>query len=73
MLQQTIPYAATACSSYAELEANRLTARGLHRVWRVARTLADLAGATGEIDAQYVHQALTLRARVGRSAIGRAA
>jgi len=33
------------CRSYATREAMRLSARGYHRVLRVARTLADLDGA----------------------------
>jgi magnesium chelatase family protein len=44
-----------------ELEAGRLSGRGLHRVRRVARTLADLNGAPGEIDEQWVIVALNLR------------
>jgi magnesium chelatase family protein len=44
-----------------ELEADRLSGRGLHRVRRVARTLADLRGCHGEIDEQWVSTALNLR------------
>ena len=44
-----------------ELEAERLSGRGLHRVRRVARTLADVHGASGEIDEQWVLTALNLR------------
>jgi magnesium chelatase family protein len=58
---------------HRELEKGRLTARGLHRVWRVARTLADLDEQAGEIDESYVITALGMRARVGLSAVGQAA
>jgi magnesium chelatase family protein len=39
----------------------RLTARGLRRVWRVALTLADLAGDEGPLAAEHVAGALHLR------------
>jgi magnesium chelatase family protein len=56
------------------LERGRLTARGYHRVRRVARTLADLEGVTdGPIPEDLVAQALTMRARIGRAKMGRAA
>lgn len=45
----------------AHVRSGRLSARGLQRVRRVARTLADLAGARG-IDASHVAEALALRA-----------
>ena len=44
-----------------ELEADRLSGRGLHRVRRVARTLADLRGCHGAIDEEWVSTALNLR------------
>jgi magnesium chelatase family protein len=44
-----------------ELELGRLTGRGLHRVRRVARTLADLAGAGDEVDDGFIAMALNLR------------
>jgi magnesium chelatase family protein len=44
-----------------ELEADRLSGRGLHRVRRVARTLADLDGCHGAIDEEWVITALNLR------------
>jgi magnesium chelatase family protein len=56
-----------------ELDRGRLTARGFHRIWRVARTLADLAERPGPIDDEFVITALGMRARIGRSAVGRAA
>ena len=50
----------------AELEAGRLTGRGFHRVRRVARTIADLAGdECDEVAADHVHEAIAVRARVG--------
>ncbi|MEP6661977.1 MAG: YifB family Mg chelatase-like AAA ATPase [Acidimicrobiales bacterium] len=47
------------------LEKDKLTGRGLHRVRRVARTLADLAGDEGPIDEPHVGQALQLRVDPG--------
>ena len=44
------------------LRAGTLSARGLHRVRRVALTIADLAGATGPIAEDHVCLALSLRA-----------
>ncbi|HZI44263.1 MAG TPA: YifB family Mg chelatase-like AAA ATPase [Ilumatobacter sp.] len=58
---------------HRELEKGRLTARGLHRVWRVARTLADLDANAGQIDEANVITALGMRARIGLSAVGQAA
>jgi magnesium chelatase family protein len=43
------------------LRAGRLSARGLHRVRRVARTIADLEGAPHELGAAHVAAALGLR------------
>jgi magnesium chelatase family protein len=43
------------------LRSGRLSARGLHRVRRVARTVADLQGATGPLTAAHVATALSLR------------
>jgi magnesium chelatase family protein len=52
-----------------ELERGRLTGRGLHRVRRVARTIADLAGDDSElVRAQHVALALQLRVRLRVSA-----
>jgi magnesium chelatase family protein len=54
-----------------EIERGRLTGRGYHRVRRVARTLADLAGEhEGPISEVRVAGALGMRARVGLSAVG---
>jgi magnesium chelatase family protein len=46
------------------LRQGRLSARGLHRVRRVARTIADLAGREGPVSAEDVYGALALRAEV---------
>jgi magnesium chelatase family protein len=49
-----------------ELERQRLTGRGYHRVRRVARTLADLEPEPPElVDAGHVQLALSMRTRVG--------
>ena len=48
-----------------ELERGRLSGRGLHRVRRVARTLADLDGDHDVIDDEMVQAALGLRAPIG--------
>jgi magnesium chelatase family protein len=49
----------------SEMERGRLTGRGYHRIRRVARTIADLAGAVDEpIGADDVEVALSLRARL---------
>jgi magnesium chelatase family protein len=42
-----------------------LSARGLHRVRRIARTVADLEGAGDVVEAAHVHEALVLRSRRG--------
>jgi magnesium chelatase family protein len=44
------------------LRQGQLSARGLHRVRRVARTVADLAGWDGDVRADHVYSALALRA-----------
>ncbi|HVC74112.1 MAG TPA: hypothetical protein VNC85_10095, partial [Mycobacteriales bacterium] len=44
-----------------ELELNRLTGRGLHRVRRVARTLADIDGAGPVVDEGLISMALNMR------------
>ena len=43
------------------LRSGALSARGLHRVRRVARTVADLAGAGHEVGEEHVCAALELR------------
>lgn len=58
----------------AEMERGRLTGRGYHRIRRVARTIADLrGGADRAICEADVALALTMRARIGLSAVGAAA
>jgi magnesium chelatase family protein len=53
----------------AELERGRLTGRGLHRVRRVARTIADLDGHDSPVvGAEHVALALQLRVRLRVSA-----
>ena len=54
---------ASACIA-AALRSGRLTARGYHRVVRVARTLADLARHDGPLDVEHVVTALQLRTEV---------
>ena len=56
-----------------EVELGRLTARGMHRIRRVARTLADLAGGDELIGDDHVQLALSMRSRVGSSAVRQAA
>ena len=51
------------------LRVGNLTARGLHRVRRVARTIADLAGRAGPITAEDVSLALNLRCEPDRLGI----
>ena len=52
------------------LRAGTLTARGLHRVRRVARTIADLAGRDGQVTAEDVSLALNLRCDPQRLGMG---
>ena len=49
---------------YQELERGQLSGRGLHRVRRVARTIADLRGEFGMIDDDHVRLAVKLRVEV---------
>jgi magnesium chelatase family protein len=64
--------AAAALLEY-QLRTGALSARGLHRVRRVARTVADLAGAPPVVDDEHVGLALGLRADLVASEEGRAA
>jgi len=48
-----------------ELEVGRLSGRGLHRVRRVARTIADLDGAPEVVGESHVATALQLRTGLG--------
>jgi magnesium chelatase family protein len=62
-LQRTAPLANGAVEILeTRLRQGRLSARGLQRVRRVARTLADLGGREGPINAEDVYGALALRA-----------
>ncbi len=54
-----------------ELEQGRLSGRGLHRIRRVARTLADLDNAGVEIEAEHLSLALRLRVDVAAVSAGR--
>jgi magnesium chelatase family protein len=54
------------------LRQGRLSARGLHRVRRVARTLADLAARPGPVTADDVYGAFALRAEVFAASEGAA-
>ena len=58
------PTAAATNLLRAELEAGRLSGRGLHRIRRVARTLADRDGIHGDVGDEHVALALSLRARI---------
>jgi len=62
-LRSDAPMSAAA-SKLVELQmrSGTLSARGLHRVHRIARTIADLEGA-GDIEVSHVHEALLLRCR----------
>jgi magnesium chelatase family protein len=61
-LNRLAPLTAEATSVLeAWLRAGRLSARGLHRVRRVARTLSDLAGRSGPIGEEDICGALLLR------------
>ncbi len=46
-----------------EVRSGALSARGLHRVHRLARTVADLDGADGVVEEAHVREALLLRCR----------
>ncbi len=62
-LDELAPLAPEAGEVLAQaLRSGRLSARGLHRVRRVARTVADLQGATGALTSAHVAMALSLRA-----------
>jgi len=61
-LDELVPLVAEARSLLeAHLRQGLLSARGVHRVRRVARTLADLGGREGPVGAEDVHAALALR------------
>jgi magnesium chelatase family protein len=65
-LDETAPLAPSARDVLrGELETARLTGRGYHRIRRVARTLADLAGNEGPISEEFVRSALLMRTALG--------
>jgi magnesium chelatase family protein len=62
LLDDVAPLAPDAATLLEDaLRTGRLSARGLHRVRRVARTIADLQGAPHELSAAHVAMALSLR------------
>jgi magnesium chelatase family protein len=63
---------AAAAALRRELEAERLTGRGFHRVRRVARTICDLRGGGLVVDEQDVRVALSLRVDLARAVRGAA-
>ena len=70
-LDEVAPLADGAADVLAHaLKSGRLSARGLHRVRRVARTIADLQGAGREVTAAHVATALSLRSDPAGSALG---
>lgn len=52
----------------SKLTCGQLSARGLHRVWRLAATIGDLAGIDGEVTEEVAQQALALRSDVAPTA-----
>ncbi len=61
-LDRTVPLDAGAAELLArQVRAGRLSARGLHRVRRLSRTLADLDGGADPVRAPHVAEALVLR------------
>jgi magnesium chelatase family protein len=58
---------AAAAALRRELESERLTGRGFHRVRRVARTICDLRGGGLVVDEQDVRVALSLRVDLARA------
>jgi magnesium chelatase family protein len=72
-LDELAPLAPEAGDVLAQaLRTGRLSARGLHRVRRVARTVADLQGAAGALTAAHVATALSLRADAAPATADRA-
>lgn len=65
-LDELAPLAPEAGDVLAQaLQSGRLSARGLHRVRRVARTVADLQGAPHEVTPAHIATALSLRSDAG--------
>ncbi len=68
MLDEIAPLTrAAAAALRRELEAERLTGRGFHRVRRVARTICDLRDGGLVVDEEDVRVALTLRVDLTRA------
>ena len=64
MLQAVAPMTDEAATLVEmKLRSGALTARGLVRVHRIARTIADLGGGAPVLDVSHVHEALMLRCR----------
>jgi magnesium chelatase family protein len=62
LLDDVMPLSGAARSMLRrELEAGRLTGRGLHRVRRVARTFADVTGAADLVEVEHIASALSMR------------
>ena len=69
LLDEFAPLTAPAAAALRrELEAERLTGRGFHRVRRVARTICDLRGGGHIVDEEDVRVALSLRVELARAA-----
>jgi magnesium chelatase family protein len=63
-LERAAPLTGEAASVLEEaMRSGALTARGLHRVHRIARTVADLGGGGAVVEASHVREALLLRCR----------
>lgn len=72
-LDELAPLAPGAADLLAHaLRSGRLSARGLHRVRRVARTVADLQGVSHEVAAAHVATALSLRSDAASTSDARA-
>jgi magnesium chelatase family protein len=68
LLDEVAPLTAPAAAALRrELEAERLTGRGFHRVRRVARTICDLRDGGRVVDEQDVRVALSLRVELARA------
>ena len=62
MLDEVAPLSPSALELVrTELDRGRMSGRGLHRVRRVARTIADLRGGPNVVDAEHIVLALQMR------------
>jgi magnesium chelatase family protein len=74
MLDEAAPLQAAATDLLrVQLDAGKLSGRGLHRIRRVARTIADLQGDYDEVGLEHVAAALSLRVDIDRSHLERVA